>query len=145
MTPFMPIRLVELSLLILTFASSVSAQSFLAELNLEHDPAKRSELALTYAGELFDSARDLYHKGEIEKADAELESMTKALNACIDSLAAANKARFYKKAELRVAAMQRRLAGVTENLGIQERGWAEYTGRKLEEIHDKLLNGVMRK
>jgi hypothetical protein len=145
MTPFMPIRLVELSLLILTFASSVSAQSFLAELNLEHDPARRSELALTYAAELFDSARDLYHKGEIEKADAELESMTKALNACIDSLAVANKARFYKKAELRVAALQRRLAGVTENLDIQERGWAEYTGRKLEEIHDKLLNGVMRK
>jgi hypothetical protein len=30
-------------------------------------------------------------------------------------------------------------------MSIQERGWAEFTSRKLDEIHDKLLNGVMRK
>jgi hypothetical protein len=71
--------------------------------------------------------------------------MTKVLNACVDSLAAANKSRSYKKAEMTVAHLQRRLSDLVNDLGIQERGWAEYTSRKLDEIHDKLLNGVMRK
>jgi hypothetical protein len=144
MTPFTPVRLIELSL-ILALASSVSAQSFLAELKSEHDPAKRSERALAFANEWFDNARDFYHQGKIDKGDADLDNMTQALNACLDSLAAANKARFYKKAELRVAALQRQLSDLTVNLDIQRRGWAEYTCRKLDEIHDKLLSGVMRK
>jgi hypothetical protein len=139
------IRVLELSLLILAFAGTVPGQSFLAELKMQHDPAKRSEMALGFADELFDNAQSSYGKGQISKGDADLESMTKALNACLDSLAAANKSRSYKKAELKVAYLQRRLSDLVNNMGIQERGWAEYTSRKLDEIHDKLLNGVMRK
>jgi hypothetical protein len=135
----------ELSLLILAFAGAVPGQSFLAELKLQHDPAKRSEMALGFADELFDNAQISYGKGQISKGDADLESMTKVLNACLDSLAAANKSRSYKKAEMKVAYLQRRLSDLVNSMGIQERGWAEYTSRKLDEIHDKLLNGVMRK
>ena len=141
----MQIKVFGLSALILAFAGAVPGQSFLAELKLQHDPAKRSEMALGFADELFDNAQSSYGKGQISKGDADLESMTKALNACLDSLAAANKSRSYKKAELKVAYLQRRLSDLVNNMGIQERGWAEYTSRKLDEIHDKLLNGVMRK
>lgn len=141
----MPIRVLELSLLLLAFAGAVPGQSFLAELKMQHDPAKRSEMALGFADELFDNAQTSYGKGQISKGDADLESMTKVLNACLDSLATANKSRSYKKAEMKVAYLQRRLSDLVNNMGIQERGWAEYTSRKLDEIHDKLLNGVMRK
>lgn len=141
----MQTKVLEIGVLILAFAGLVPAQAFLAELKLQHDPAKRSEMALSFADELFDNARDSYGKGEISKGDADLESMTKVLNACVDSLAAANKSRSYKKAELKVAHLQRRLSDLVSDIGIQERGWAEYTSRKLDEIHDKLLNGVMRK
>jgi hypothetical protein len=140
-----PIRVLELSVLILVFAGAMPGQSFLAELKLQHDPAKRSEMALGFADELFDNAQSSYGKGQISKGDADLESMTKVLNACLDSLTAANKSRSYKKAEMKVAYLQRRLSDLVNNMGIQERGWAEYTSRKLDEIHDKLLNGVMRK
>jgi len=135
----------KLSLLVLIVASSVSGQSFQADLKSEHDPVRRSELALTFADVSFDTARTFYTKGEVEKGDAQLENMTNALNACVDSLAAVNKARFYKKAEMKVANLQRRLSDLVTELNVQERGWAEYTNRKLEEIHDKMLNGVMRK
>lgn len=141
----MQTKVLEIGVLILAFAGLVPAQAFLAELKLQHDPAKRSEMALSFADELFDNARNSYGKGEISKGDADLESMTKVLNACVDSLAAANKSRSYKKAELKVAHLQRRLSDLVNDMGIQERGWAEYTSRKLDEIHDKLLNGVMRK
>jgi DNA gyrase/topoisomerase IV subunit B len=140
-----PARLLELSLALVLFSSSMGAQSFLAEIASEHDPGKRSELALTYANESFDDARGYYQKGAVEKGDAALENMTTALQACVQSLAVSNKVKFYKKAELKVAYLQRRMSGLVEDLGVQERGWAEQTKRKVEEIHEKLLEGVMRK
>jgi hypothetical protein len=138
-------QILGLGMLIVAFAGSASAQSVLAELKTEHNPSKRSEMALTFADQLFDNAKDSYGKGEITKGDADLESMTKVLNACIESLAAANKSKSYKRAEMKVAHLQRRLSDLVNDMSIQERGWAEYTSRKLDEIHDKLLNGVMRR
>jgi site-specific recombinase len=138
-------RLVELTLLIVTCASVAHAQSLLAEVKAEHDPAKRSELALNFADNSFDTARDFYVKGQIDKGDAQLENMTALLNECVVSLAIAHKAKFYKKAELKVAYLLRRMQGLLDDIDVQQRGWAEQSDRKLEEIHDKLLDGVMRK
>ena len=137
--------LLQLSLLAITSAALLQAQSFVDELKAEHDPGRRSELALTLADSAFDTARDFYTKGEVHKGDAQLEDMTSALNQCVTSLEEAHKAKFYKKAELRVAYLQRRMKGLLDEIEMQQRGWAEYTERKLDEIHDKLLDGVMRK
>lgn len=121
------------------------AQTFLSDIKAEHDPGKRAEMALTFADNAFDNAREFYTKGDIEKGDAQLEDMTNALNECVVSADTAHKAKFYKKAEQNVAMLQRRIKTLVDDLEIQKRGWAEYTDRKLEEIHDKLLAGVMRK
>ncbi|MBV8070408.1 MAG: hypothetical protein JO270_10920 [Acidobacteriaceae bacterium] len=140
-----PIRLFEASFVFLICAATLSSQALMADLQMEQNPQKRSDKALALADNAFDTARDFYLKGEIQKGDAQLEDMTKALNACVDSLNEAHKGKFYKKAEMNVATLQRRLDGLLSELSVQSRGWAEYTSRKLEEIHDKLLNGVMSK
>lgn len=146
MTPSVHLaRLLALGLLAITPVALAKAQSFVDELKAEHDPGRRAELALTFADTAFDSARDYYTKGEIHKGDAQLEDMTNALNECVTSVEAARKAKFYKKAELRVAYLQRRMKGLLDEIEMQQRGWAEYTERKLDEIHDKLLDGVMKK
>lgn len=132
-------------LALLTAAVPLYAQATITELKAEHDPIKRSERAVALAEQSFDNARAFYDKGEIQKGDAQLETMMNALNECASSLDSVHKSKFYKKPEMRVAFLQRRLSGLLEDLGIQERGWAEYTQRKLEELHDKLLDGVMRK
>jgi len=133
-------------LAIVTFVSSGYAQSFIAELKTtEHNPAKRSEKALVLADSAFDNARDFYNKGEIDKGDAQLDNMTKALNFCVESLQEARKAKYYKKAELNVALLQRRMASLLDDIDVQERGWADQTNRMLDQIHDKLLAGVMKK
>jgi hypothetical protein len=137
--------MIKISLLFVMLSSVMAAQSLLGEINQERDPAKRSELALTLADESFDHARDFYQKGAMEKGDAALENMTSALNVCVQSLAVSNKVKFYKRAELKVAYLQRRMGSLVDDLGVQERGWAEQTKRKLEEIHDKILDGVMKK
>ena len=63
----------------------------------------------------------------------------------MDSLAQANKAKFYKRAEMKVAMLQRRMKGLLYELGVNERGWAEQTDRQMEDVHEKMLEGVMRK
>ncbi|HSU59979.1 MAG TPA: hypothetical protein VLI55_11750 [Bryobacteraceae bacterium] len=137
---------IGVGLAIVTFVSSGYAQSFIAELKTtEHNPAKRSEKALVLADSAFDNARDFYNKGEIDKGDAQLDNMTKALNFCVESLQEARKAKYYKKAELNVALLQRRMASLLDDIDVQERGWADQTNRMLDQIHDKLLAGVMKK
>lgn len=122
-----------------------AGQSLLDQLKSERDPGRRAEMALTAADTAFDSARDFYAKGEVHKGDAQLEEMTNALNECLSSLQEAHKAKSYKRAELKVAELQRRMKSLLDEIELQQRGWAEYTDRKLDEIHDKLLDGVMRK
>ncbi len=136
---------IEIAFLVFTCIPMIRAQSLVTELRAEHDPAKRSEMALNLADTAFDNAHDFYTRGEIDKGDAQLEDMTSALNECVVSLAVARKARFYKKAELKVAYLQRRMQSLLDNIQLQQRGWAEQTQRKLDEIHDKLLEGVMKK
>ena len=109
------------------------------------NPDKQAESDLTSAEEAFDAARSAYEKGGINKGDEALEQMTKNLDSCVGLLQVAHKARFYKRAELRVAMLQRRMSGLLDDIALPNRGWAEQTSRKLEEIHDKLLAGAMAK
>jgi hypothetical protein len=133
-------------LLVLALAASLHAQqSFLIQLQAEHDPGKRSDKALIFANDAFESARAAYIKGEIRQGDTHLEDMTNVLNQCLEALDAVNKGRYYKKAEIRVATLLRRMQGLIDDLNAEDRGWAEYTHRKLDEIHDQLLKGVMKK
>ena len=138
-------RPVRLGCALLLLTTAIRSQSLISEIKSEHDPFKRSEKALSLANDAFDNARDEYVKGEINKGDAELETMMNALDECVASLNTAHKARYYKKAEMDVALLQRRLKTLVDDISVQERGWAEYTQRKLDEVHDKLLDGVMRK
>ncbi|HZS56679.1 MAG TPA: hypothetical protein VFA65_19895 [Bryobacteraceae bacterium] len=138
-------RLLQVTCVLSTVGMRMGAQSLLTEIKAERDPTKRSEKALSFADAAFDNAREDYNKGQINKGDADLENMMSALEECLSSLDAAHKARNYKKAEMNVALLQRRLKGLLDDIALQQRGWAEYTQRKLDELHDKLLDGVMRK
>lgn len=134
-----------LCLSLLLCSGSDARQSAAGDLKGERDPARRSERALTIAEETFDSARNFYSEGAIQKGDSQLEEMTNALNECVASLQNAHKSRLYKKPELRVSLLQRRLQSLLDDIGIEQRGWAEYTLRKINEIHDKLLAGALGK
>jgi hypothetical protein len=132
--------------LFMLLAASLAGQSLVEELRLERDPGRRSDKALVLADQAFDGARGFYEKGDIHKGDAQLDDVTTALHECVESLGTLHHAgTHYKKAEMRVASLQRRLRGLLDDLSIQDRGWAEYTARKIDEIHDQLLAGVMKK
>jgi len=124
---------------------TASAQPAQVDLKEERDPAKRSERFLEAAESAFDGARAAYAKDDVHKGDAELDEMVTALNSCVSTLETLHKSRLFKKAEMRVSFLQRRLESLLDEISVTQRGWAEQTGRKLEEIHDKLLEGAMKK
>jgi hypothetical protein len=111
----------------------------------EQNPSKRSTLALTLAASALSDASNCYKSGNIHKGDAELDEMIQDLRECVRSLKAAHKSGNYKKAELKVASLQRRLHDLVSDLSIENRGWAEQTERTVEDIHDQILTGVMKK
>jgi len=131
-----------LSVAVPAAGNPVTAYSFASA---DHDPGRHAEALLEQAEVAFDRARAAYDKNDVEKGDAALEEMTNSLGQCLTALDLAHKSRFYKKAELRVSNLQRRLGVLLEDIELPSRGWAEQTRRKLEEIHDKLLAGAMRK
>jgi hypothetical protein len=121
------------------------AQPSSDRLSAEHNPGKRSALALSLADSALSDASDCYRSGNIHKGDAELDEMIQDLRECISSLRAAHKSGNYKRAELKVASLQRRLHDLVTELSIENRGWAEQTERTVEEIHEQILTGVMKR
>jgi hypothetical protein len=124
---------------------AATAQPVQVDIKDEHDPGKRSEKLLEVAETAFDNARAAYTKDDVHTGDAQLDDMMSALQNCVSTLDTAHKSRLYKKAEMRVALLQRRMQSLLDEISITQRGWAEQTRRKLEEIHDKLLEGAMKK
>ncbi|HST79878.1 MAG TPA: hypothetical protein VLN58_15440 [Verrucomicrobiae bacterium] len=71
--------------------------------------------------------------------------MIQDLRECVKSLRAARKSGNYKRAELKVASLQRRLHDLVSDLSLENRGWAEQTERTVDEIHEQILTGVMKR
>lgn len=120
-------------------------QASLDALKSEPDSGRRAEQALTLAETQFEVARTAYAKGDMATGDADLDTMAKALDTAVKSLSQARKSRLYKRAEIRVAHLQRRMAGLLDDLNLDQKTWAEQTSRHVEEVHDKLLQGAMEK
>lgn len=121
------------------------AQSPLDALKDEPDAARRAEQGLTLAETQFEAGRAAYTKGDIAVGDDSLDTMAKALDAALASLKQTRKSRLYKRAEIRVAHLQRRMAGLLDDLNLDQRGWAEQTSRHISEIREKMLQGAMGK
>lgn len=130
---------------VLALASGLMAESYLSQLKTVRNPGKRSERALKLADSAFDNARGLYEKGEIQKGDAALDQMNEALTACLQSAEIANKPKYYKKAELNVAKLQRQLKWLLNDLDVWNRSGAKAASKKMDQIHNQLLAGVMRR
>jgi hypothetical protein len=123
----------------------LSAQSALDHVRSERNPGRRSEMAMNMADESLDRAREFYRSGDSQHGEEQLALVDKLADECLSSVEAAHKSKYTKKAELRVAALGRRVDSLADDLGYEQRGKAREVHSHLEAIHDKLLAGVMGK
>jgi len=115
------------------------------EPNLE----KRSDLALEYANTALDSARDAINAGDAGKVQSALgevrESVELSWHSLTDTGKYARNNAYFKRAEVRTRAFLRRLDGLRDIAGIDDRPIIEKTRTQVEEIHDQLIQGIMGK
>jgi hypothetical protein len=129
-----------LALLLLSF----DIASVKTEANLEH----RSELALANANSALDEARSAYGSGDSNKTETALQEVDESVTLAYDSLSATGKdprksPRYFKKAEMSIRMLLRRLEGVAENFSVSDRAKIETVRDHVSEIHDNLIQGIM--
>ena len=115
----------------------------------EADPNRRSELALANADEKFDDARTADRDGNEKVETAAIDEMLESAELCYASLEQApgepRKNRAYKRAELRVSTLIRRMRDFRDQASPEFRQRIEAALAKLSDIHDKLLSDIMSK
>ncbi len=115
------------------------------EPNLEH----RSDLALDYANTAIDGAREALNAGEDAKFLAALgearEAVELSWHSLTDSGKYARNSNSFKRAEVRTRGLMRRLDGLRDIAGIDEKTEIEKVHARVAEIHDELIQGIMGK
>jgi hypothetical protein len=121
----------------------------IATLKSEPDLNRRSELALTNADEKIDQARQAYQAGNEAAEEAAIQEVAESVTLCYDSLeqthSTPRKSKYYKRAELKVSALMRRLNGFRDEVSFEFRPRVEAALKKLSDIHDQLLSDIMSK
>jgi hypothetical protein len=135
-------------LLFLAF-NGVLAFADLAGLKSEPDLNRRSELALMNADEKIDAARQAYQAGNEAAQQADIQEVADSVALCYQSLEqtreAPRKSKYYKRAELKVSALMRRLSGFRDEVSYDFRPSVEAVLKRLSDIHDELLSDIMSK
>jgi len=121
----------------------------LAAVKAEPDLNHRSELALMNAEEKLDAARLAYEAGNETAEAADIQEVADSVELCYDSLeqtrGAPRKSRYYKRAELKVSALMRRLSGFRDDVSYEFRPKVDVVLKKVSDIHDSLLSDIMSK
>ena len=113
----------------------------------EPDLNRRSELALVNADVKIDEARQAYQAGNEEAEEAAIQEGAESVTLCYQSLEKARgeprKSKYYKRAELKVSALMRRLSGFRDEVSFDFRPNVEAALKRLSDIHDELLSDIM--
>ena len=122
----------------------------LATLKAEPDLEKRSDKALEFANRDLDEVRDDYRAGNIQQAKEALNEVREAVDLSYDSLKQTGKdprkhPKHFKKAELKVRELLRRLRGLSDQASFLDRPAFDPVVKRLQEVHDELLSGIMGK
>ena len=129
---------------VLLFALIVQANALdLASIKAEPNLEKRADQALAHANEMIDEARK-------EPVPATLGEISDSVDLCRDSLFATGKTprkspKNFKRAELATRQLIRRLENLRQDLAATERAGVEKLIGHLHDVHDELLDGIMRK
>ena len=119
----------------------------LAGVKAEPDLNKRSELALLNADQKLDDARQANRAGKIQALEADLQEIGDSVALCYASLQETHKpprkSKYYKRAELKISELMRRLNGFQDDVGYDVRANVAAVLMKISNIHDQLISDIM--
>lgn len=135
--------------LTLLFAGVLGAAD-LAAVKAEPNLEKRSEKALVYAGELLTAMRGELDRGDVAKIKEQLVEFQSAIDLSVDSLTATgknarNNPKYFKRAEVRLRELNRRLATFKSDMNLDDRHLLddvrEHVTKKIDHLVEQTLRG----
>ncbi|HKE25209.1 MAG TPA: hypothetical protein VKB88_22775 [Bryobacteraceae bacterium] len=136
---------VALGLIVLVSASwCVDLQQARAEPNLE----KRARLALENAATRLQAAREAYQKDDTAGVSANAAELQESVDLAFTSLNETHKdprrsPKWFKYAEIQTRDLLRKLDTFQRDMSFQDRGLLEKVKEDVQQVHDKLLLGLM--
>lgn len=121
----------------------------LSNVKTEPNLEKRSDLALDNANRAIDDARAAYQAGDAKKTDDDLAEVRQSVDLSLESLEnsgkQARKSKYFKRAEIKLRELLRRLSGFRDEMSVDDRKPLDDTAARLQEVHDRLLQEIMSK
>ena len=134
--------------LVLIFASRLMAG--LDAVKAEHNLERRSELALANAESALDKARETYKNGDEQPFKSALEELSESIDLCKQSLDESGKnarksPKYFKKAEIGIRHLIRRLDNFRIEMSIDDRGPVEKLQERAHGLQEAILHEIMGK
>ncbi len=108
------------------------------------DPEKKYMAAILAANQAIDASRAAgMDKQELDKAAGEVEKVLRILEET--GKPPYKNAKHYKKAELKTREILRRIDTLLRDAGVDERETLQSAHDRVQQVHEKLLEGVMMK
>jgi hypothetical protein len=129
-------------------AAAIAAGSGLEAVKAESNPERRSELALVYAGEVLTRLRPELETKTWAAVAPEVEEFRAAVDLSVASLKATGKdarrsPKYFKRAELKLRELSRRLKGLQVLLGVEDRPRMDEVIAYVERRQDELVDMTM--
>lgn len=132
--------------LLFLLLSSLDIEAVRNEPNLE----RRAELALENANGAIDKAKQFAADAQFDKLHLAVVEVQESVELCHESLAATGKdprknTRQFKKVEMRIHQLTRRLRGFAGEVSIEDKPVIEKAANRLDEINDEIVTGIFTK
>ena len=133
-------------LLLAAMALSGNVEAVKQEQNLE----RRSDLALNYADDKLDAAKELYEKGQSAAFVASLTEMIELVDLSYKSLQDSGKRarrspKYFKRAETKIRALVRRLDTLEIEMSTEDRPPVADAKKHLRDVNDQIVHDIMSK
>ena len=120
----------------------------LAQVQAEPNLEKRSHAALELAERSLKASRQAYTAGDMQQAAALLDEMEQCVDLAETSLKGTGKdpiksPKHFKYAEIKTVDLLRKIEAYSQDMSVLDRPMVEKAKEKVQEVHDRLLHGIM--
>ena len=120
----------------------------LAQVRAEPNLEKRSRTALELAERSLKASRQAYAAGDMQQAAALLDEMEQCVDLAETSLKGTGKdpiksPKHFKYAEIKTVDLLRKIEAYSQDMSVLDRPMVEKAKEKVQEVHDRLLHGIM--
>jgi len=141
---------VPLIVLLAILLVAVVVRADLADVKNEPNLEKRSEKALENANMAVDEARKAYKSADLAGFGSRLREVEESAELSYQSLQDTGKAarrspKFFKRAEMKLHAITKRLEALGSEVNFEDRVPVEATRKKLSDLEDKIVFEIMTK